>query len=280
MPPSRAILVCLILALTLLTAGCTTFGDEEAGNVNASITAEETPVPASYRVTLSQPDARADFIRMDSDVYNAGEVVEFVVTNNGLLPLTCTRTPPDFRVIFQTGSGRWATKMGPEVVVDGETSYLAKGESTPVYRFISTGWEAGRYRIVSDCGPEREFLVRVLPTPAPTPTPCPVVDMTDSAPWIKIDPIGDQQASRPFTITGTTNLPTGQDLRYTIFSVLESEKASSLDPRGSFTALVQEGWCGTNTWSAMGEIQATGEFFVGISDADRKATAIKRFTVY
>lgn len=278
MSPSRVILVCLILALSLLTAGCTTLIDEEAGD--AGFTPEETPVPASYRVTLAQPDARADYIRMDSDVYNAGEVVEFVVTNNGLLPLSCTRTPADFRVIFQTGSGRWATKMGPEVVVAWEPSYLAKGESTQVYRFISTGWEAGRYRVVSDCGPEREFLIRVLPTPAPTPTPCPVVDGTDSGPWIRIDPIGDQYAARPFTITGTTNLPVGQELRYTIFSVLESDKASALDPRGSFTTLVEQGSCGTNTWSAMGEIQATGEFFVGISDADRKATAIKRFSVY
>lgn len=278
MSPSRAILVCLVLAFSLLTAGCTTFLDEEAGD--ASLTPEENPVPAHYQVTISQPDARADHIRMDSDVYNAGEVVEFVVTNNGLLPLTCSATPPDFRVIFQTGSGRWATKMGPEVPVAGETSYLAKGESTPVYRFISTGWESGRYRIVSDCGPERDFLIRVLPTPAPTPTPCPGTDVTDSGPWIRIDPVGDQKAARPFTITGTTNLPVGQELRYTIFSVLESEKASSLDPRGSFTTAVEEGSCGTNTWSAMGEIQAMGEFFIGISDADRKATAIKRFTVY
>ncbi|HII98048.1 MAG TPA: hypothetical protein HA272_01990 [Methanoregula sp.] len=278
MSPSRTLIVCIILALALLGAGCTSFPADEANDTRSSN--EDVQVPASYRVTLAQPDARADFIRMDSDVYNAGEVVEFVVTNNGLLPLSCTRTPPDFRVIFQTGSGRWATKMGPDYPAAGNVSYLQNGESTQVYRFISTGWEAGRYRIVSDCGPEREFLIRVLPTPAPTPTPCPVVDVTDSGPWIRIDPIGDQQAARPFTITGTTNLPVGQELRYTIFSVLESDKASSLDPRGSFTTLVEEGSCGTNSWRAMGEIQATGEFFVGISDADRKATAIKRFTVY
>ena len=278
MSPSRTLIVCVILALALLGAGCTSFPADEANDTRSSN--EDVQVPASYRVTLAQPDARADYLRMDSDVYNAGEVVEFVVTNNGLLPLSCTRTPPDFRVIFQTGSGRWATKMGPDYPAAGNVSYLQNGESTQVYRFISTGWEAGRYRIVSDCGPEREFLIRVLPTPAPTPTPCPVVDVTDSGPWIRIDPIGDQYAARPFTITGTTNLPVGQELRYTIFSVLESDKASSLDPRGSFSTLVEEGSCGTNTWSAMGEIQATGEFFVGISDADRKATAIKRFTVY
>ncbi len=278
MSPSRTLIVCVILALVLLGAGCTSFPADEANDTRSSN--EDVQVPASYRVTLAQPDARADYIHMDSDVYNAGEVVEFVVTNDGLLPLSCTRTPPDFRVIFQTGSGRWATKMGPDFAAAGNVSYLQNGESTQVYRFISTGWEAGRYRIVSDCGPEREFLIRVLPTPAPTPTPCPVVDGTDSGPWIRIDPIGDQYAARPFTITGTTNLPVGQELRYTIFSVLESDKASSLDPRGSFTTLVEEGSCGTNSWSAMGEIQATGDFFVGISDADRKATAIKRFTVY
>ncbi len=275
--PLHTLLIIFLISL-LLTAGCTSLFDDEAPDANT--TPDVKQIVSSYQVTISQPDATADYIRMDSDVYNAGEVVEFDITNNGLLPLECSNTPPDFRVIFQTGSGRWATKMGPEVAVKGNTTYLQNGESTQVYRFVTTGWEAGRYRIVSDCGVERDILVRMVPTPAPTPTACPVVNGTDEAPWIKIDPIGDQYAARPFTITGTTNLQAGQELRYTIFSVLESNQASSLDPRGSFTTDVEEGSCGTNTWSAMGEIQATGEFFIGISDADKKATALKRFSVY
>lgn len=273
----RTLLFLIILALTF-TAGCTSpFADEGPA---ANTTPDAKQIVSSYQVSIAQPDARSDFIRMDTDVYNAGEVVEFSVINNGLLPLECTNTPPEFRVTFQTGSGRWATKMGPEVAVKGNSSYLQNGESTKFYRFVTDGWEPGRYRIVSDCGVERDILVRGIPTPAPTPTPCPVGNGTDTIPWIKIDPIGDQVAAVPFTITGTTNLPAGQELRYTIFSVLERDQAPALDPRGSFTTVVEEGSCGTNTWSAMGEIQATGEFFIGISDADRNVTALKRFSVY
>jgi hypothetical protein len=273
----RTILTILLLGL-LLTAGCTSLFDEEAPAANTTPDAKQ--IVSSYQISLAQPDATADYIRMDSDVYNAGEVVEFTVTNNGLMPLECSNTPPDFRVIFQTGSGRWATKMGPEVPITGNITYLQNGESTKFYRFVTDGWEPGRYRIVSDCGVERDILIRVLPTPTPTPTVCPVENATSTTPWITIDPIGDQYAAIPFTITGTTNLPAGQELRYTIFSVLESEQASKLDPRGSFTTVVEEGICGTNTWSAMGEIQATGEFFIGISDESRQATALKRFSVY
>jgi hypothetical protein len=277
MSPTRSLIVCIILALMLMGSGCTWLTGDEPADSNSSL--EKTQVPASYRITLAQPDARADYIRMDSDVYNAGEVVEFVVTNNGLLPLSCTSTHPDFRVIFQTSSGRWAAKMGPDVPVLGNTSYLQKGTSTQVYRFITEGWEAGRYRIVSDCGPEREFLIRVLPTPAPTPTACPEIRGSDSMPWIRIDPISEQYTSRMFTIRGTTSFSAGTELRYTIFSVLTKEKADSLDPRGSFVTVVEEGSCGINTWNAMGEIQATGEFFIGITDAGRNTTAIQRFRV-
>ncbi|MCK9580786.1 MAG: hypothetical protein M0Q92_10110 [Methanoregula sp.] len=267
----------LILCL-IITTGCTSPADTIGATANN--TPDGKQIMSAYQQSVSQPDITSDFIRMDTDIYNAGEVVEFVVTNNGLLPLTCSNTPPDFRVTFQAGNGRWATKMGPDVPVPGNISHLQKGESTRVYRFISTAWDAGRYRIVSDCGVERDFLIRVLPTPAPTATPCSVNNTADTTPWIKIDPIDDQYDARPFTIHGTTNLPVRQELQYTIFSALDKDQAASLEPLGSFTTFVEEGSCGTNTWNAMGEIQATGDFFIGISDTEKKATAIKRFSVY
>lgn len=273
-------LFALFLMGTLLTAGCTSLFDNE--DAAANITAE-LPPPASYEVTLSQPDARSDDIRMDTDVYNAGEVVEFSVINSGMLPLECSNTPPDFRVTFQTGSGRWATRMGPETPVKGNISYLKKGESTKTYRFVTQGWDAGRYRIVSDCGAERDILVRSLATPTPTaaPTVCPAINATTNAtPWLKVDPVSDQYAARPFTITGTTNLPAGQELAYTIFSVESgSGNASVASREGSFSTVVEEGACGINRWSAMGEIQATGNFFIGISDKSRLVSAIRRFAV-
>lgn len=278
----------LLLLVLIITPGC--LSDQDTGSDTPGSGMQ--PVPASYQAAISQPDARSDYIRMDTDIYNAGEVIEFVVTNKGLLPLECSTTPPEFRVIFQAGTGRWATKMGPEEPARGTPSYLGRNESTQVYRFVSTGWEAGRYRIVSDCGPERDFLIRVLPTPVPAAepepeyehepvtTPCPVTADNPAGPWIRIDPIGDQVAARPFTISGTTNLLAGEELFYTIFSPAEGEDTAGLDPRGSFVTVVEAGSCGTNTWTAMGEIQATGEFFIGITDAERKATAIKRFSVY
>jgi hypothetical protein len=271
----------LIFALfgIILTAGCTTLFDND--DRGANVTAEEKPVPAGYHVTIAQPDEGSQRIVMDSDVYNVGEVVEFTVTNTGIVPLECSRTPPDFRLVFQTGSGRWATKMGTEGTVKGNSSFLQKGESTQVYRFVTSGFDPGRYRIISDCGPEREILVRALQAQTVTaaPTPCPVINSTNTTPWIRIDPVGNQQVARPFTISGTTNLPAGTELNYTIYSVLEKEKPLTPDGEGLFVTRVEEGSCGTNTWRVMGEIQATGDFSIGITDPDQKAHAYTRFTV-
>ena len=275
-PPARTIVLCLLLAAGILCAGCTSGTPGAASNSSAPQAAAQSP--AGYQVTIAQPDAESGYIRMDSDVYNAGEVVEFVVTNNGLLPLECSPSPPEFHVVFQTGSGKWATKMGLDSPAKGNTSFLQSGESTKTYRFVSTGWEAGRYRIVSDCGPEREILVRVPATPAPTATPCPVNLSANKTPWIRIDPIPDQKMGQPFTIRGTTNLPAGTVLRYTISPVATQQNPKPA-PAGSFTTPVVAGSCGTNTWSAMGEIQVAGNFFIGIEDKEGKATAIKRFSI-
>lgn len=276
MSPARTIVLCVLLATGILCAGCT------SGTPWAGSGSNDTQVAAQsmkgYHVTIAQPDAESGFIRMDSDVYNAGEVVEFVVRNDGLLPLECSRTPPDFRVVFQTGSGKWAAKMGGDTPAAGNASFLQNGESTKTYRFVSTGWEPGRYRIVSDCGPEREILVRVPATPVPTPTACPVNLSANKTPWIRIDPIPDQKMGQPFTIRGTTNLPADTVLRYTI-SPVATQKNPKPAPAGSFTTPVVAGTCGTNTWSAMGEIQVAGNFFIGIEDKDGRVTAIKRFSI-
>lgn len=274
--PLRTSLIPLLLAALLLTAGCTSLYENPGANATVP---DQDRSASRYQVTISQPVSTADLIRMDSDVYNAGEVVEFSVVNDNAGPLTCTNTPPGFVVRFQTGSGRWATKMGPEVPVTGNKSTLEKGASTQVYRFITTGWEPGRYRIVSDCGVEREILIRGAPTPVPTPTACPVTNATNATtPSIHIDPVGNQEAGRPFTIHGTTDLPAGTELRYVIFTVLENDQAAYATDE-YFVTIVQEGTCGTNTWSARGEILDTGDFFIRIGDPAAKASAIRRFTV-
>jgi hypothetical protein len=275
----RTTVIVLILAVSLvLTAGCTSLTDEKNMSVNT------LPTPglsaASYRVSLHQPVVQSDYIKMDTDIYNIGEVVEFMVTNDGSGVLDCAGDPPSFSVKFQGINGVWATRMGTEKPNDTTKSSLGPGASTQVYRFVTTSWDPGRYRIVHDCGVEREILIRSLPSATLTPTACPTVNASTITPWIKIDPIGDQYAARPFTILGTTNLPAGQELKYTFFSVRSQDQAISVDPEGSFTTLVQAGICGINSWSAMGEIQATGDFFIGVTDTERKTSAIRRFSVF
>ena len=265
----------MILAC-VMTAGCTSVLNE--GNSSTTAVTDRVAAPG-YHATIAQPDARSDFIRMDADVYNAGEVVEFTVTNNGTLPLECSDTPPGFRVKFQTGSGRWVTRMGPDTPVKGNSSQLKSGESTQLYRFVSAGWEPGRYRIISDCGVEHDILIHALMTVTPTLTACPSMNTTNTTLWIEIDPISDQIIRQPFTIQGTTTLRAGTQLNYTIFSVTSQQQSVSLAPEVSLTTIVQEGSCGTNTWSASGEVDATGYFMIGIADKVHNATAIKRFMV-
>jgi hypothetical protein len=106
----RSLLISGILIFCLLFAGCSSQSGEEKGAANT--TENKSGSPAGYRVTIAQPDARSDLIRMDSDVYNVGEVVEFTILNDDLLPLECSSSPPDFTVNFQTGSGRWVVKKG------------------------------------------------------------------------------------------------------------------------------------------------------------------------
>lgn len=271
----------LLLASLLVLAGCT--APATTGNASHNV----TPAPGAAAViphaTLNQPEARSSYIVMNTDIYQPGEVVEFTVTNRGTVPLSCTANPPSFSVKSQGSNGIWATRMGPEKGQDPGTSRIEAGSSTQIYRFDTTGWEPGRYRIVHDCGIDREILLRpasgTTATPLPTPTPCMPVNGTSLTPQITIDPIGDQREYVPFTVTGTTTIPAGQDLEYIITPVRAGTPLGSGKPDDYFTATVKAGSCGTNTWSATGEIQTADEYFFGITDTNRTASAIKRLTV-
>jgi hypothetical protein len=243
-------------------------------NTTTNITTPPTQPVALYKVTISQPDAYSRFIRMDTDIYNTGEVVEFVVTNNGKTNLRSPNDNPCFSVIFQTGRGTWATKMGPDTPVVSNGTYLRPGESSKVFRFTSEGWEAGRYRIVSDYGVEHDFLIRNAPVPAPVPTCAPAANTT---PWIAINSIPDHLAGEPFTITGNTNIAAGRELRYQIFAAVTG---NTLVPLGEpVTISVAAGSCGTNTWSADVMMPEPSMYFIGLTDETKKVSAIKRFTV-
>jgi hypothetical protein len=268
------LIIILCVVCCLFTTGCSSLfssGDEKAGT-------SPVQVPAGYRATISQPDARSAAVRMDADVYNAGEVVEFSVTNDGIIPLACSNTPPDFVVKYQTGSGRWVNKMGSEVKAPGTTSYLQSGESTRIYRFITTGWEPGRYRIISDCGVLHEILIRSVPTLMPAGTPCP--STTNTTPYIRVNAISDQYPGKTFTISGTTNLPAGEELQFSIFAILPPATGNITSAKlVSNTLRVAAGSCGVNTWTADGKIAVSGDYFIGISNRANTVSAVKRFTV-
>jgi hypothetical protein len=214
---------------------------------------------------------------MDTDVYNLGEVVEFVITNEKSGDLSCKNTPPAFSVRYQKGTGQWITRMGDENPSPGTTVTLKHGESTAPYRFVTEGWAPGRYRIVTDCGISREILLRALPSATPAVTACPPV--TNTKPGILVNPVSDQYAGEPFTITGTTNLAAGEELRYSIFAIISGTTNITSARLVSSTTTVSAGNCGTNSWFVEGVIAVPGDYFIGVSNNANTVSAVRRFTV-
>lgn len=267
--------VLLLLACLLVSTGCT----QVSSPGNRTLDASGTPAPvANYQRTIAQPEDSARMIRMDTDVYNIGEVVEFVMVNEKPGALSCTRSPPEFLVRYQISTGTWVTRMGGEDPAPGNGTSLMPGESTRSYRFVTTGWAPGRYRIVSDCGVSREFLLRALPSATPSGTSC--QPATGTTPFIQVNPISGQYPGKTFTISGTTSLAAGDELQYSIFAILPVTGNITPAKLVSGVLRVARGSCGTNTWSVDGQITVPGEYFIGISDRANTLSAIKRFTVF
>jgi hypothetical protein len=214
---------------------------------------------------------------MDTDVFNLGEVVEFVITNEKTGDLSCKNNPPSFSVRYQMGTGQWVTRMGEENPAPGNTTKLKPGESTAPFRFVTDGWAPGRYRIVSDCGVSREILLRALPSASPAVTTCP--SRVNTSPYIQINPVSDQVVEEPFTISGTTSLAAGKELRYSIFAIISATSNITSARLVSSTTTVSAGNCGTNTWFVEGVIAVPGDYVIGISGSDNTVSAVRRFTV-
>jgi hypothetical protein len=207
-------------------------------------------------------------------------VVEFVITNEKNSDLSCTNNPPSFSVRYQKGNGQWVTRMGAENPAPGSAANLKPGESTAPYRFVTTGWAPGRYRIVSDCGVSREILLRALRSVTPTSTSCPPAGNT--SPYIRVNSVGNQYAGVPFTIAGTTSLSAGEELRYSIFAIVPTNNATKNITGTKLVAsstTVSGEICGTNTWSVDGVIEISGDYFIGISNNANTVSAVRRFTV-
>ena len=273
----RPIHILLLLGCILCTAGCT----ELFGADNLTANSTDTTAPSSvakYQRVLAQPEDTATMIKMDTDVYNLGEVVEFVITNEKTLgDLSCSNDPPTFSIRYQKGTGQWVTRMGDEKPVPGNITRLKPGESTAPYRFVTDGWVSGRYRIVTDCGVSREILLRALPSATPTGTTC--TPVTDTSRYIRINPVSDQYTGEPFAITGTTSLAAGEDLRYSIFAIISGTTNVTSAKLVSSSTTVSGGSCGINTWFVEGMIAIPGDYFIGISTSDNTVSAVKQFTV-
>jgi len=269
---SPTLTLIIVIVSILLTTGCTSLFDE-INQTNTTPSLQQ--FPASYKVTIAQPDGTSKSIKMDTDVYNIGEVVEFSVVNEGAGTLKCLNDPPTFSVKFQTSNGKWATRMGTDKPVETNKTYLEHGKSTQMERFITTGWEPNRYRIVSDCGVYREFLLR--PAPTPVPTVCP--QQVSGYLWVRINPIDDQYAGKKFSINGTTNRPAGEELRYLVFPSGMLPKDLNQGGEKPLSTRVSEGVCGENVWSVEVNEKIPQEYFIMISAGSQNATAIRRFTV-
>jgi len=270
---STTFILIISIVCILLVAGCTSHFDQTNQTGNATPGVQQ--FPSSYQVTIAQPEERSRFIRMDTDVYNQGEVVEFFISNEGRGTLECLNDPPTFSVKFQTGSGIWATRMGTDTTVKTNKTYLDAGKSTQAYRFITSGWEPNRYRIVSDCGVSREFLIR--PAPTPVPTLCPPKEPEPL--WVRINPVSNQYSGKNFSIRGTTNRAVGEELKYLVFPSGMLPKNMYMGNEKPLSTLVTEGECGENTWSVDLNIPNPQEYYIMISAGTLNATAIKRFVV-
>ncbi|MDO9034085.1 MAG: hypothetical protein Q7U51_02645 [Methanoregula sp.] len=269
---SPTLTLIIVIVSILLTTGCTSLFDT-TNQTNTTPSLQQ--FPASYKVTIAQPDGTSKSIKMDTDVYNIGEVVEFSVVNEGAGKLKCLNDPPTFSVKFQTSNGKWVTRMGTDKPVETNKTYLEHGKSTQMERFITTGWEPNRYRIVSDCGVYREFLLRPAPTPVPTVCPPQVSGYL----WVRINPIDDQYAGKKFSIQGTTNRAAGEELRYLVFPSGMLPKDLNQGGEKPLSTRVSEGVCGENVWSVEVNEKIPQEYFIMISAGSQNATAIRRFTV-
>jgi hypothetical protein len=166
---SIAVALCIVMVAVLLAAGCMTT------SASGSLTGNPTQTPVSpimeksvtfYKVTIPQPEGiHPDYIKIDSDVYNLGEVIEFHVVNEGSEPLACWQITPSLDYHLYRQIGTW--ELQPEPYSTGWHTdsgyYLQHGESTPELRLRTADLIPGHYKIVTDCGVSREFEIRAAP---------------------------------------------------------------------------------------------------------------------
>jgi len=180
-----------ILALLLLAAGCETTPDTAmpSGTTPVTITtkiqvqSQTTKIPpvtfgtadtepvaeitalqeTSAAETSRQPASyHPEYIRMDAETYNAGDVVQFYLVNRGAEIKGCDYAQPAFTIyqIFPDGTRRKVSGNIPgisyQVVMTGDP-----GTATGPLTFNTAGMVPGRYLIRFDCGNNvaKEFVI-------------------------------------------------------------------------------------------------------------------------
>jgi hypothetical protein len=156
-------MVAVLMVAVLLAAGCTTKPNSDNQTGTFTPTTIPTTMQQSKNLDLNNSN-HPEFLKMESNVYNQGEVVEFYVVNEGSEALTCYAMPLSFNLFRKTNNNSWEyLTEAVETKID-HLSYLKPGESTRVRRLITSDWVPGRYKIAFDCGISREFEIRAVTT--------------------------------------------------------------------------------------------------------------------
>ncbi len=101
-----------------------------------------------------------DYIRMSSDIYIQGEVIEFNIVNGGSESLMCRHTLPPYSLYRQTGS--WEPVIKPTGTQTSWGSELKPGDSTQVQQLSTAYLTPGHYKLATGCGVSREFEIRAV----------------------------------------------------------------------------------------------------------------------
>lgn len=182
---SAILLLLIVLAGSVLVAGCITNSVPNNVTVTAtvpitspsSVVTPALPSKILYTTTIAQPNSsHPERIRMDSDIYNQGEIVEFYLVNDGPDTVSCIGDFSECRIFFWKNESYWEELPRPVSayspprptqlcsISNREPSYMGAGERTLVFHLITTEWVPGRYRIQSDCmNASREFILKEVP---------------------------------------------------------------------------------------------------------------------
>jgi hypothetical protein len=174
-PVRVAVSLCIVMVAMLLAAGCTTGPvlDNQTGTLTQTLVSPTSGKSVTfYKVTIAQVEGiHPDYFKMESDIYNQGEVIEFHVVNEGLGSLACWRTIPSLNFHLYRQIGTWELQPGPESTgahID-YGYYLQPGESTPIQQLSTSDLVPGHYKIVTDCRVSREFEIHAAPVTTVSP---------------------------------------------------------------------------------------------------------------